>query len=137
MPNVIDASANVILRVSLPTNLVEKYEAVASATGETLDEVCARGLQNALDFVGRMCYMIDQAGDKEIRRMLGGKIDGQAKLLDMIGRLLTVHVGGIKVELRTSVQEQIHWALRSMGKEGDQKAAGELIAQAVAEKFRS
>ena len=135
MPNVIDAPATMILRTCLPTELVEQYEALALTANRPFDEVLEKVLQRALDW-SDAAYVIDQVGDKEIRRMLGGKIDSQAKLLDMIGRLLTVHVGGIKVELRTSVQEQIYWSLKSMGKEGDKAAAGELIAQAVAEKFR-
>ncbi len=125
-----------ILRIKLPTELVDQYEALALTSDTPIDEVLRKALQQGLAW-SNAAYVIDWAGDREIRRLLGGKIDGQGKLLDMIGRLLSVHVGGIKVELRVAVQEQIHWALKSMGREGDKQAAAELIAGAVAEKYRT
>lgn len=124
-----------IVRLQLPQALYEKYEALAGADNSTPDEYIASALQRALDWSDAV-YPITLAADKEIRRMLGGRVDDAAKLVDMIGRLVTFHLGGWRAELRPAVQEQIYWALKSMGKEGDARAAEELIVQAISEKFR-
>jgi hypothetical protein len=124
-----------IFRLELPNALVEQYEALASVSGKSFDEYIALTLERGIEWSGAS-YPITEAADKEIRGMLGGRIDSADKLVEMIRRLITFHIGGWRVEIKPAVQEQIFWALKSMGKEGDAKAAEELIAGAIAEKFR-
>lgn len=129
------AAHELLVRIKLPAELAAQYDALADLTGEPIDTLLAKALRTALDYADAK-YAITEAGDKEIRRMLGGRVDGQAKLLEMVGRLVSVHVGGHRVELRPAVMEQIAWAARSLGKPVEE-VAPQMIAEAVAEKFRA
>lgn len=129
------AAPDLLVRIKIPAALAEQYDLLAELTGQPIDTVLATALGRALDY-SDASYAIDKAGDTEIRRMLGGRVDSQAKLLDMIRRLVSVHVGGHRVELRPAVMEQIMWAARSLGKPVEE-VAPQMIAEAVAEKFRA
>lgn len=127
----------VIARIRLPQGLLDQYERLAELEHISLDQYVVLTLQRGIEQnYAQMSYPITSADDKEIRRLLGGRIDSPAKLIDMIQRLVTFHIGGWRAELRPAVMEQIYWSLKSMGKEGDPKAAEELIVSAIAEKFR-
>lgn len=134
-PQAAAAAHELLVRIKLPAELAAQYDALSDLSGEPIDTLLSSALRRALDYTDAS-YAIDKTGDAEIRRLLGGRVDSQAKLLDMIRRLVSVHVGGHRVELRPAVMEQIMWAARSLGKPVEE-VAPQMIAEAVAEKFRA
>jgi len=125
---------SVTMRLTIPAQLYKQLVELEGA-GANLEEVVVGAIGVGL-VLGEMAYMIDKAGDAEIRRLLGGRVDGQAKLLDMLRRLVSLHVGGHRVELRPAVLEQIAWAAKSLCKPVEE-VAPQMIADAVSEKFRA
>ena len=123
------------VRLRLPESTVEVCGAIALTSARTLDEVIADLLARALELADA-AYVIDRAADKRIRGLLGGRVDSAPKLIDMIERLKTAHVGGMRVELPLAVQEQIQWAAHSLGKSVEE-VGPQLILDAVRERFRA
>lgn len=67
---------------------------------------------------------------REIRRLLGGKINTGQRLVDMIQRLVRWKVGGQSVEISPTRQESIVWWAKSMQLELDD-AVPKLVDQAL------
>jgi hypothetical protein len=139
MPTTAESRARAVVRIELPQALYESYESLAGDAPP--DALIAESLARALEWVGAK-YAIDAASDHAIRSMLGARTDSAPKLIEMLRRLTSVHVGGIRIELRTATQEQIYWACRSAGKidaqnKPDPAYAADLIARAIAEKYPS
>lgn len=127
---------SVTMRIVLPRELYDKvYDLDNSVGAGDVNDAVVSAISLGLS-LGQTSYTIDKSGDAEIRRLLGGRVDGQPKLLDMLRRLVSLHIGGHRVELRPAVLEQIAWAAKSLGKPVEE-VAPKMIADAVSEKFRA
>lgn len=111
MPN--DPPAT-ILRIALPADLLAAFEARAFLAGCAPEELIVRHLTATRDYTAESPIYLDDVHAKEIRRLLGGRVNTPDKLLDMVGRLIKMRVGGKQVEVTPEQQEAMVWFARSL-----------------------
>lgn len=104
-----------VLRISLPSDLVAHFEVQAFlADNQAIEQYIASHIARTREFVGGEGEMyLTPAEAKEMRQILGGRINTPEKLLDMLRRLMTWKVGGAKVELTTEQQQAVVWWAKS------------------------
>lgn len=132
-------ATKVLVRLELPGDLVDAYERQAASAGLPLDDVIAGALEYGRNW-SDVAYVIDRDSDRAIRNMLGAMVGSGKLLVERLKSFLAVRVVGPdrlhQVEIGRALQEQIHWWLRSMDKEDDPAAAGQIILQALNEQFK-
>lgn len=109
------ALATTRLTLTIPTGLLTRYEAQALLAGVDVETHLARHLFVTADHLDAEsgCYLRpDEMA--EIRRLLGGRVNTGAKLLEMIGRLMRMKVAGTQIEVSPTRQEAMVWWARSM-----------------------
>lgn len=125
---------SVHLTISDP-DLLASYRTAAEKRGMSLEAFLDQMLRTVFDHLDEGIY-IDKSGALEISRRLGNRVKDQASLLDMIRRLTTWNVGGIKIQLSPNQEEQIYWGARGLGKPIEE-IGKMLIEEGIARRLRT
>lgn len=123
-----------LIRLPLPADLADHYEAQAVLLGLTLEQYLEHHLERSKAWIDKTPIYLDDPHAAKIRELLGGKANDPDRLIAIVGKLAEVRVGGIAVQLPLATQEAIQWACHSLGKPVGE-AAPQMIADAVREKF--
>jgi hypothetical protein len=122
------------LRLDLPAELVEHYEARALLADMTIEEYIADHLHRTRDLTEPTAIHLSALESSAVRRML--RAHTGADIVAAIKRVVSWKVGGWSIELPESVQEQIHWYAKSSGKPIDD-IAPQLILDSIRARFQA
>lgn len=114
MSAVLTVAPSTVLRLRLPADLVAHFEAQAFLAGLDIEEYLALHVARTRDYTSTEPIHLDDAQAREIRRLLGGRVNTPAKLIAMIERLTRMKVAGQQVEVSPARQEAMIWLARSM-----------------------
>lgn len=108
-------AALTVLRVPLPPDLLTYFEAQAMIAGlPDVESAIVRHLERTREYVEPDGLWMSAAEAREVRRLLGGRVNTGSKLVEMIRRLTGWKVSGAKVELSPARQESVAWWAKSM-----------------------
>lgn len=125
-----------LIRLPLPADLADHYEAQAVLLGISLEQYLEHHLERSKTWIDKNSIYLDQLHADEVRRLLGGQASNPDELLKRIHRLTDARVDNIKISLPIPVLEAIQWACHSLGKPVNEMAP-QLILDAIREKFHA
>lgn len=106
--------AVVQVRVNIPADLLRRFELAAVLAGREVEDQIAAHLDRTIDQTDEAGIWMTGPDAKEMRRILGGRVDTSSKVLEMIRRLTRWNVNGLKLELSPARQEVINAYAKSM-----------------------
>jgi hypothetical protein len=113
----------VSLRIVLDSNVLDAFEARAVLEGVDVDHVIARHLSATKFFDAKDPIYLNDAQRAKLSNILGANAASTpAKLVDMIERLVTLRVGGLKIKLTKNQSEQIAERAKMLGRPVEQVA---------------
>lgn len=124
------------LRIDLPSELVEQYEALAILAGLALEDYISQHLTRTQHWTDRAPIYLDDAQSAKIRKLLGARVGSTVSVVDAVRKAVGFGVGGFNIDLPMPVLEQLYWAAKSAGRPIE-LVAPELILAAIREKFQA
>lgn len=125
------------IELELEDSVLAQYDGLAEAAGLTLNQLITEHLTATRNWIGdRSAIHLSDAQALIVKQRLGAKISTPERLLDMIERLTSWKVGGLKIKLTPNQQDQIRWYARSAGKPIDE-IGPMLVERAIARELKT
>jgi hypothetical protein len=123
--------------IVLDEDLVNHFEAQAVVRGTTFEGELVAHLSRTREHTSEAPLYIDDNQRRELAALIGAKPSSTpAKLVEMIRRLTSWSVGGMKVKLTPNQEEAIFWMAKSAGKDV-KEIAPQVIEEAIAARLQT
>jgi hypothetical protein len=110
----VQAPGSTTLRISLPAELLAHFEAQAFLAQLDIEDYISAHLARTRDYLSAEPIYLDDTHAREIRRLLGGRVNTATKLLAMVERLTRMKVAGQQIGISPARQEAMVWWAKSM-----------------------
>jgi hypothetical protein len=99
----VESPASVMLRISLPANVLDKYQIEAEDVGLQLEDLLANRLIECVGHTAAKPLYFDDAQRRRLEELIGKNVSKPLEALSILERLLTIRINSVPVTLKPEV----------------------------------
>src|SRR5580765_230245 len=99
----VESVQGVLIRISLPSNVLAKYQAEAEDVGLDLESLLTNRLVECVDHTAAKPLYFDDAQRKRLEELIGRNVSKPLEALSVLERLLTIRINSVPVTLKPEV----------------------------------